>query len=288
MISIRPTASVIRALMVGTALFFAGQGVAMADVIYNSIPSPFPTNLPSLGYQATQTSEFGDEIIFAGNARNLTDVNITLSDWALYSQYGDQVTASYTSTAAGWTTPLTLNLYNVGVGNSVGSLIASQTINPTILWRPEASAGCGTGFGTSPDCYNGLAQNVTFNFTGTVVPDQIIYGLVFNTQSYGPSPTGASGPYNSLNFALNDTTGPSVGTDANSDALYWNTSTHSWYTAYDSLATAFQQDTNWSGYLPAAQFEAVPEPSTLALFGAGLLGFGFLGLRRRRKTGMAI
>ena len=270
-------------LLIGAAAT-AMASTAQADVIYNSIPSSLPTNLPSLGYEATSTSQFGDEIQFAGHARNLTQVGITLSDWALYSSYGDQNTASFTSSAAGWSTPLTLNIYNVGAGDTVGSLIASQTINPTILWRPAADTACGSGFlGSDGQCYNGLAQNVTFDFTGTVVPDKIVYGLVFNTQNYGPTPTGASGPYNSLNFALNDTSGPSVGTDVNPDGVFWNTS-YGPFLANPANGNQFAQDTNWAPYVPAAQFTAVPEPSSLALFGAALLALGFLEFRRRRAT----
>ena len=47
-------------------------GEASADqVIYDSIPSPLPANLPSEGYQCCQMSEFGDEIQFAGSYRTL-------------------------------------------------------------------------------------------------------------------------------------------------------------------------------------------------------------------------
>lgn len=276
--------SVLALLAGGAALCLSG--VARADVIYDSIPSPLPPNLPSEGYQATQTSEFGDEIQFTGNARNLTQVTIALSDWALYSTYGTQSTTSFTSSASGWSTPLTLNIYSVGPGNTVGSTIASQTITPLILWRPEAAGtpDCSTGFiGADGGCYNGLAQTVTFDFTGTVVPDEIIYGLSFNTQSYGDDPTGINGPYNSLNFALNDTSGPSVGTDVNPDGVFWDTSNGGWLTD-PSNAGKFAQDTRWSPYVPAAQFTAVPEPSTWALFGAGLLALGFWEFRKRRNT----
>src|SRR5438045_9373767 len=58
-----------------------------ASVIYNSIPSPLPPNVPSLGYQATQTSEFGDLIQFGGASRVLKQVTLVMSDWALASDY---------------------------------------------------------------------------------------------------------------------------------------------------------------------------------------------------------
>ncbi len=77
-------------------------------------------HIPSLGYQAQQTSEFGNEIGFAGSSRSLTNVEIIMSDWANQADYpgvGD---------ANGYDQPLTLNFYNPGSGTSVGSLIANK------------------------------------------------------------------------------------------------------------------------------------------------------------------
>lgn len=280
---IRRTIATSAAAIVGLVLLLGPSAAMAADIIYDNISNPLPPNEPSLGYQATQTSEFGDEIQFSGTARNLTQVTVTLSDWALYSDWSS---SGYDS--SGYSVPMTLNLYNVGTGNSVGSLIASNTTTQNILWRPEASAGCGTAFlGSDGNCYNGLAQTVTFDFTGTVVPDEIVFGLAFNTQSYGANPTGVAGPYNSLNFALNDVSGPSVGTDVNSDAVFWNTSTQSWYANYDPSATAFQKDTAWAPYVPAVQFAAVPEPATWAMLLFGFFGVGFIMRGARRKGAVA-
>ena len=124
----------------GLAVLVAGLlGIgspAFASVIYNSIPAPLPGNVPSLGYQATQTSEFGDLISFAAGPRSLTDVTLVMSDWATESTY------EAVGTSAGFNVPLTLNLYDVGPGNSVGSVISSQTINAFVPWRPEADPIC--------------------------------------------------------------------------------------------------------------------------------------------------
>ena len=35
------------------------------QLMYSAVPSPLPGNLPSLGFEATQTSEFGDAITLA-------------------------------------------------------------------------------------------------------------------------------------------------------------------------------------------------------------------------------
>src|SRR4051794_35581877 len=57
---------------------FAGS----ASILYDSAPNPLPPNLPSLGYEATETAELGDLIQFAGTSRSLSRVTLVMSDWA--------------------------------------------------------------------------------------------------------------------------------------------------------------------------------------------------------------
>lgn len=234
-------------------------GSAGATVIYSSMPTPYPHNLPSLGYQATSTQEFGDQIQFAGTDRVLSTVTVAMSDWAKSSDWISQYpTGSYDHL-------FTLNLYNAGNSTTPGSLITSLTTVAQVPLRPDNWD------------MNGILFNITFNFNGQGIslPDEIVYGLAFNTQTHGYNPLTVSGPYNSLNFALN-TVAPSVGVDVNADSLFWNTS-HAGFYADGGVAgtSTFRNDTGWSGYVPAVEFNAVapvPEPSTLVLLGAGLAG----------------
>jgi hypothetical protein len=230
---------------------FALQGTAAADVIYNTLPAPLPGNVPSLGYEATSTSEFGDLIQFGGLGRDLTTVVLTMSDWANHADYPAM-------DPSGWTHPLTLNLYEVGSGGSVGALIGTRTVMATIPW-----------YVTNPD-FSGVAFNVTFDFTGVTVPNQIIFGLAYDTADYGADPIGSPGPYNSLNFGL-VTTLPNIGTDVNTDGLYWNTSAGG-FLANPGNAGIFAEDINWTPYRQSIQFNStVPEPSALALVAMTLL-----------------
>ena len=94
-----------------------------------------------------------------------------------------------------------------------------------------------------------MAFNIEFNLStiGTV-PDEFIYGIAYDTQSYGNPPMGTAGPYNSLNVGLIDTPTysgqPTVGTDVESDAVFWNTSQRPFYTDLGAGGTGtFRRDT---------------------------------------------
>lgn len=273
---------------IATALLMAFSGWAFADsVIYDSIPSPEPPNLPSLGYQATQTDEFGDMIQFAGTDRLLTDVTVGMSNWALRSTYMTETSPGVWTpqsgydhvvmNADGYYHTLTLTLYEVS-GGGVGSAIASQSIDAFIPWRPEP-------YVVEGQAYNGIFNTQTFDFSGlnVVLPDTIIYGLAYNTNTWGETPITKPGPYESLNFALS-TTGTFTGIDVNTDAVFWDTSTAAWYADGGAGGTdIFRMDTNWTGYTPAIMFEAapVPEPASLSLLALCLGGLAARQLRKR-------
>src|SRR5882724_5129030 len=184
----------VKQVVLTTFLLAAGAPFSgSASIPYDSTPNPLPPNVPSLGYQATQTAEFGDLIQFAGTSRKLSQVTLVMSDWALAADYPSFPGSSGPS----WSHPLTLNLYSVdnsGANPAPGPLIATRTQTFPIPWRPPADPTCpgGTAWRASDgNCYSGLAFTVAFDFTGTTVPNQIIYGLAFNTQTWGPNPIGA-------------------------------------------------------------------------------------------------
>lgn len=259
---------------------------------FNTIPDPLAGNYPSQPYQAQQTAEFGDHIQFAGTARDLSSVTVTMSSWAKHSDYPAMP-------PVGFTHPLTLNIYNVdksGTAPALGTLIKSVTQNFVMQWRPEGDPSCpNTGYGagfawkaSNGTCYNGFAFNVVFdlNNEGITLPDEIIYGIASNTQTWGYAPIGAPGPYNSLNFALNNMSGPSTGTDVEPDAAFLNTETAGWYSDGGLAGVGtFRRDTGWTGYVPAVRFSFTsPGAYTSDPTLGGKATFGFVSKYKKGAT----
>jgi hypothetical protein len=282
-----------------SALLFAFSQSAFADrvVIYNTITDPLPLNVPSLGYEATGTSEFGGLTQFTGdNPYSLTSATVAMSDWAQasdYTTYFGTTIDGVTITASGFDIPLTLNIYTVGSEDTVGSLIGSETVGALIPWRPAPGGGPCTGTsyeGSDGKCYNGSLSTVTFDLTGLTAPGQIIYGLAFNTTNYGAAPTGVPGPYQSLNFGLSSAP-PTVGSNPLPGTAYWNTTNAGDYAdgGTDGVGT-FRQDQNWAPYSGAIEFMGnpvsapAPEPSSILLHGTGLLALAGIVFRKIRAS----
>jgi len=226
------------------AAAFAG---AKTSVIYDSTAKNGPpSNLPSLGAEAYSFASLGDDIRFAAGPRRLNNVTVTLSSWACVQ--GTWFNADcVTPAGATFALPLTLTISDTG-----GNVLASSTQTFAVPYRPSASAKCGDGRWYSSGlktCFNGFADDVTFNFGGNVtLPDEVVYALSYNTTHHGPSPIGdgaacfgteAGCPYDSLNIALNTST--SAGTDVVSGDV-WQDGAPT--TAYDDSFT------------PAVQFKA--------------------------------
>ena len=249
-------------LSVAIIFVLSSAVAANAAVIFDNTPAPLPANVPSLGYQANQTSEFGNEISFAGTDRNLANVQIVMSDQANQSDWPG------VGNATGYDEPITLNFYNPGSGTSVGTLIASRTETVHVPWH-------------TPNGASGIAFPVNFDFTGVTVPDTVIFGVAYNTETYGANPIGVPGPYISLNYGV-AVVAPSVGTDVNPDDEYWNTSRASNYADGGTAGVGiFREDTGWAPDAAIIQVNAVPEPTSIVMLALGSLA---LLLHRRRRS----
>jgi hypothetical protein len=128
-------AVLVSALTVGC---FYGVANAGAAFVYDSIPDPPPGNVPSEVFEAQAASEFGDRVNLAGGDRIATSVTVLMSSWGCESGhwYSQDCVSSADAT---FLEPVTLNLYDVGTGGSVGSLIATTTHTFDIPYRPSAS-----------------------------------------------------------------------------------------------------------------------------------------------------
>ncbi len=234
-----------------TIAIFATAAIASAQTtVYNAVPATLAPSYPSQPFQAQQTRQFGDYVHLAGTNRALNSVTFTMVTWAPNSDWP-------LMPAGGWNHPFTINIYNVAPGaplNTLGSLIATSTQSKLVPWRPAADPSC-----IGPDagkwksggvCYNGYAFNLTFDMSsvGAVLPNDVIVGIAYNTETWGYSPIGVGGPYNSLNVGT--TPGPpSVGTDDSLDRVFWDTLTAGWYTDGGVGGVGiFREDTAWTGY----------------------------------------
>lgn len=226
------------------------------NVVYDSIPTPLPSNLPSIGYQATSTRALGDKITLAGTDRHLEDVAVTMSSWAC--ETGTWNAGCVTTPGATFTHPVTLNIYEVATDGSAGALIGSRTQTFTIPYRPTADPSCAGGTAwrdTNGTCFNGINNVVVFDASGIVVPNSVIYSVAFNTQSYGTAPTGVAGPYTALNVSLS-TGAATVGTNNNTDEVFWDTT-------YPGYTAGLKADSGWAGSgNPAVVFTATTPDTT--------------------------
>jgi MYXO-CTERM domain-containing protein len=267
---------------------FTAATSSAAEVIYNSIPSTLAANYTSQPYQAQQVSEFGDRVSFGGSARQLSSASVTMSMWGRYEDWnvGGQYYGTGAYAGAGYTQSFTFNIYNAGTGSTPGSLIGSVTQDKYIQYRPTVWASA-----------NGIAQNITFDLSGLAItlPESIVWGLAFNTQTYGASPTGANGPYNQLNVCYNQSSsyapangGVTVGsTDLLTKFINAANNLNGQYGSYYSPSTVgtfsmAETGTTLSGKAlnaPMASFSAVPAPGAAALIGLA----GLVATRRRRN-----
>ncbi len=262
-------------LFFATALIVAVISLATSGLaqttIYNAMPATLAPSYVSQPFQAQQVSEFGDFVHLGGASRRLGSVSLTMVTWAYESEAGNVAYCSAHPTrcsAAGWTHDFTLNIYAAPAAGPAGTrtpgaLLATVTQNKSVPWRPEPTgAPCGGTTWQAPDsiCYNGMAYNVTFDMSSLnfILPNDIVVGIVYNTQTYGPTPMAENGPFNSLNVSAVGNL--STGTDDNTDIDLIKSATASVYSDGGAAGVnVFREDTGWSIYGPVPiQVNAAP------------------------------
>lgn len=258
----------------GSSAVTAGGG-KQTSVVYSSlVGNPLPGNLPSYGAEAYAFNEFGAQVTFEGTNRQLTNVVVTMSSWGCLTGHWHTGDCS-TPAGATFSLPITFNVYEVNSG-VLGGRIASVTQTFAIPYRPSASAKCDAGRwwdSSLKTCFNGKAVNVTFNLGGITVPDNVVYGIAYNTSHYGYSPVGSVGcpaggcGYDSLNIALSENlTNVTVGETPENEvwqfssigALYCDSGTAG-VNVFRSDAGCWGVDAPYTDlpyYVPAVQFKA--------------------------------
>lgn len=244
----------VAAILPATSVFAATT--ASSKVLYNSLV-PAPGNLPSIGFEATQTAQFGNEISLTRSAK-AANVVVTMDSWGCQSGSWTDDTCT-TTPGSTFGEPLTLNIFRAPAtnpttqadtpGNGVpGTLIASVTKTFAIPYRPSANnTKCigdelGDWFDArNGECFAGLATNVTFNLTSlhVTLPKTFVFGIAYNTSDYGAAPYGDATAchstsegcgYNSLNVGLSqDPDNLNRGSNPYPGYVWWNTTTAGYY-----------------------------------------------------------
>lgn len=222
-----------------TALLAVGAVLALASTsagamvtytpIYNNLPSPLPGNVPSEAFEATSTSQFGAEVELAGPTKNSTKVTVAMSSWACQSG-GAEDGSCVSAMGSKFTEPVTLNIYTPGVGDSVGTQIASLTKTFKMPYRPSANPTKCVGNGgwyKMGSCFHGKLFKINFVLKGVTIPSKVIVSVAYNTSDHGAVPqrpqlcnSEPSGcPYDSLNVGGMEGA-PSVGSQPQPNSVY--------------------------------------------------------------------
>jgi hypothetical protein len=245
------------------AMWAIGAGSASAaSVVYTNVPAPFPGNVPSVGFEATSAAELGGIVEFSGSATN-PSVMVGMSSWSCQSG-GAEDGSCVSAPGSTYNWPITLNIYEVGPGNTVGAKIVTLTQTFTIPYRPSADATHCAGNGgwfKMKSCFHGKLFKITFAKLGThkapvTLPSQAIISVAYNTTDHGYAPTGTPGPEDSLNVGLGGLA--TTGGNPLTDSIYWNTTFGGFYCDGGSGGTGtFRLDSGcWPNEQPLIQVQS--------------------------------
>lgn len=200
--------------------------------VFSNLPFPLGLSYSSYGFSVNQTSALGNLVRLAGTARVADHAEVVMVTWASAANYPELAA----SDPSGYIHPVTATIYQLQTSSGgISTLLQldQSTVQVQIPWRPAKLPD------GKPYPYNGYAFSAIIPFSASVtLPNECIISISFNTQNAGDSPLGVAGPYEGLNVALG-TSAPKVGTDVNSDQVFWRTGGKWYYPA-----------SNWSPYSP--------------------------------------
>ena len=268
----------------------AVNAAAPNDVVYDSIGTNVPGSVPSEAFQATQTSEFGDLVQLAPGQRVLDAATVEMVAWGCQTGGG---ASCVTTPGSSFNHTLTFRVYSVaGTPGSptVGDELLSFDKVAAIPFRPSADlvnctgADLGKWFDAAASaCRNGFAFPVTFDLaaTNTVLPDQVIWTIAYNTSNYGANPigpvcvAGSNCGYDSLNVGA-DNRGSSTaftGVDVDPDGAFLSSITPGQYCPPPpAVVGSLLNDTGcWGANRPMAKL------TTMAFDPAPLVAYDSIG-----------
>jgi hypothetical protein len=217
-------AAAIILLVAGTA---SAQRGDEPQVIFNSILSPLPGDVPSDGAEAYNFNEFGDGIVFpSSTGGTLKTVTVVLVSFACQQGTWNGPSPCVSGPGATFSWPITMNIYAPDTtsaptgfpstpawtpGASAGTRLATLTKTFRIPYRPSTTAtqcgvttpggdGLGDQWYDKQDgrCHWGIAVPITFDFSEERISlppagtNEVIIGVTYNTSYYGHSPVGTS------------------------------------------------------------------------------------------------
>jgi hypothetical protein len=255
----------------GAMVILSTQVVSAAsEAIFDYIPTPLPDNVASYSYESWGVAEAGDGIEFSTNGNQLLDnARVVVSSWACQTGTGwaaENTVPCVTTPGSTFSMPITLNIYDP---NDDMSVVASKTQTFNIPFRPSTNPECEAtvnGQGWGEDCFLGLAHIIKFDLTGVVAPDEIVYGVAYNTSSYGYNPIGdeaacaavqyAGCPYDLLNLGTEGDAPPLVGTDLSPNGAYqYSVFGEAYCDGGEGGTAVFRFDNGcWDGFNPLVQF----------------------------------
>jgi hypothetical protein len=221
---------------------------ASAGTVYNNIPSPLPGSMYTVGAQEYRINEIGGQLGLANTERKHPTVEVVMSTKAC--QYGrwDLNSCETPKPTKKFKWPVTLNVYEVGPGNSPGLLIASVTKKIPVPYRPSSSpANCTGGEWydlAEAKCYHAMTFVAAFKL-GKIgrIPTHVIISVVYNSENAGPQPVGPAQcdatvtgcPYNFLNVAITEPNEKTltIGTQPVAPDLYLNTENPEYFEQYE-------------------------------------------------------
>jgi Ca2+-binding RTX toxin-like protein len=243
---------------------------AATETIFDYIPTPLPGNVVSYSYESWGVAEAGDQIEFSTNGnQTLDNAKVVVSSWACENGSGwaaENAVPCETTPGSTFAVPITLTLYDP---NDDMAVIDTGTQVFNIPYRPSANPECPetvNGHGWGQDCFLGLSHVITFNLSGVVVPDEIVYGVAWNTASFGYDPLGGSAECQAvqyagcdsslLNLGIEGDAPPFIGTDVLPNGAWQYAAFPSSYCdGGEAGINVFREDNGcWDGFNPLVQF----------------------------------